>query len=157
MYLCCCRWLAENPKGAVAVAAINALTTLIKNRQFNRTHLILIKWNSFFCNLVLCKCDLILTENSGASTIMELEILLKAAQEKLLDVNFEGQRSKVTILPPYTWVKSLISHSISLNMGPCSLSSLSPSFLSLSLRLFNSLLHVSSSNGTVSLSEQPLR
>ena len=38
-----CRWLAENPKGAVAVAAINALTTLIKNRQFNRTHLILIK------------------------------------------------------------------------------------------------------------------
>ncbi len=42
-------------------------------------------------------------------------------------------------------------------MGPCSLSSLSPSFLSLSLRLFNSLLHVSSSNGTVSLSEQPLR
>jgi hypothetical protein len=33
---------------------------------------------------------------------MELEILLKAAQEKLLDVNFEGQRSKVIILPPYT-------------------------------------------------------
>mmetsp|Transcript_64574 Transcript_64574/g.94576 ORF Transcript_64574/g.94576 Transcript_64574/m.94576 type:complete len:313 (+) Transcript_64574:66-1004(+) len=57
------KWLVENPKGAVAVAAINALTTLIKN--------------------------------SGASTIMELEILLKAAQEKLQDVNFEGQRSKV--------------------------------------------------------------
>jgi translation initiation factor eIF-2B subunit alpha len=47
----------------VAVAAINALTTLIKN--------------------------------SGASTIMELEILLKAAQERLQEVNFEGQRSKV--------------------------------------------------------------
>ena len=60
---CCCRWLVENPKGAVAVAAINALTTLI--------------------------------QSSGASTIMELEILLKAAQEKLQDVNFEGQRSKV--------------------------------------------------------------
>ena len=45
------------------MAAINALTTLIKN--------------------------------SGASTIMELEILLKAAQERLQEVNFEGQRSKV--------------------------------------------------------------
>jgi len=58
-----CRWLSENPKGAVAVAAINALTTLIKN--------------------------------SGASTIVELDILLKAAQDKLQEVNFEGQRSKV--------------------------------------------------------------
>ena len=36
-----------------------------------------------------------LIQNSGASTIMELEILLKAAQENLQQVNFEGQRSKV--------------------------------------------------------------
>jgi len=54
--------LGENERGAVAVAAIHALTTMIKE--------------------------------SGASTIMELEILLKAAQEQLQEMNFEGQRSK---------------------------------------------------------------
>mmetsp|Transcript_28285 Transcript_28285/g.57107 ORF Transcript_28285/g.57107 Transcript_28285/m.57107 type:complete len:310 (+) Transcript_28285:42-971(+) len=54
--------MGENERGAVAVAAIHALTNLIKE--------------------------------SGASTIMELEILLKAAQEQLQEMNFEGQRSK---------------------------------------------------------------
>mmetsp|Transcript_26283 Transcript_26283/g.86373 ORF Transcript_26283/g.86373 Transcript_26283/m.86373 type:complete len:300 (+) Transcript_26283:236-1135(+) len=57
------RWMEKNEKGAIAVAAIHALTTMIKN--------------------------------SGASTIMELEILLKAAQEQLQEMKFEGQRSKV--------------------------------------------------------------
>ena len=72
------RWMENNEKGAIAVAAIHALTTMIKN--------------------------------SGASTIMELEILLKvffriclvvsfiwcafsqAAQEQLQEMKFEGQR-----------------------------------------------------------------
>mmetsp|Transcript_67656 Transcript_67656/g.167167 ORF Transcript_67656/g.167167 Transcript_67656/m.167167 type:complete len:311 (+) Transcript_67656:88-1020(+) len=56
-------WLTANEQGAVAVAAIHALTSLIKS--------------------------------SGASTIMELEILLKHAQEQLLNVKFPGQRSKM--------------------------------------------------------------
>uniref|UniRef100_A0A7S0YTC8 Translation initiation factor eIF2B subunit alpha n=1 Tax=Hemiselmis tepida TaxID=464990 RepID=A0A7S0YTC8_9CRYP len=56
-------WLEKYEQGAVAVAAIHALTTLIKK--------------------------------SNAQTIMELEILLKNAQEQLLNVKYIGERSKM--------------------------------------------------------------
>jgi len=56
-------WLEEYEHGAVAVAAIHALTSMIKK--------------------------------SSASTIMELEIHLKNAQEQLLNVEYQGERSKM--------------------------------------------------------------